>query len=102
MITLGTGQVYLNNKRETFTLYKASSAENHKTSDDATLKQELLKALNLPDNKKEAQEANVFRVRINERKGYLVYKVNVDGTPNSACIFHFHWNYHLDLPLSAT
>ena len=102
MITIGNGQVYVNNVRATFTLYKAGSAEKHATSDDTTLKTELIKALNLPDGQKEAQGNGEYRVRINGGKGYLVYRTPVGGIPNSAVIFHYHWNYHLDLPLSAT
>lgn len=102
MITIGTGQVYVNNVRATFTFYKAGSAEKHATSDDTTLRTELIKALNLPAAKKEDQGGGVYRVRINEGKGYLVYRTPVGGVPNSASIFHYHWNYHLDLPLSET
>jgi len=92
--------VFVGNVRKTYKLYKAGSAENHAVSDDETLKQALQKALNGPDSSKEAQPGNVFRVRINNRMGYLVYKLGVDG-PDSAAIFHYHWNYRLDLPLSA-
>jgi hypothetical protein len=102
MTTIGTGQVYVNDVRQTFTLYKAGSAEKHAASDDITLKAELIKALNLPAAKKEDQGGGVYRVRINQGKGYLVFLTPVGGVPNSASIFHYHWNYHLDLPLSAT
>lgn len=101
MVKLGTGQVYVNKARVTYDLYKAGSAEKHKASDDITLKTELLKALNLPDSLKEHQKQGVVRVKINQGHGYLVYKLNSVGT-NSATIFHYHWNYHLDLPLSVT
>jgi hypothetical protein len=96
-----SAQVYLGNVRKTYKLYKDGSAENHKISDDESLKLALIQALNGKDDTKQAQPGNVFRVKINNGKGYLVYKLGVDG-PNSASIFHYHWNYNLDLPLSAT
>jgi hypothetical protein len=102
MIPLGTGFVYVNNVKQTFTLYKTGSAEKHKTSDDVTLKTELIKALNAPDSKKQDQGGGVVRYKINDGKGYLVYKSPVNNLPNTAAIFHYHWNYNLDLPLTAT
>jgi hypothetical protein len=65
------------------------------------LKTELIKALNAAPNKKEDQGGGVFRMKINDGHGYVVYKVGVDG-PNSAAIFHYHWNYNLDLPLNVS
>jgi len=91
--------VFINGVRKTFKLYKAGSAENHRLSDDEELRSQLQRALNLPPEKKENQGNGVFRVRINEGEGYLVYKLGVDG-PDSAAIFHYHWNYKLDLPLN--
>jgi hypothetical protein len=102
MITIGTAQIYVGGKFVTFTLYKAGSAENHRTADDLTLKTALTKALNARDYEKEAQGGGVFRYRINNGQGYLVYRTPAGIDPNSACVFHYHWNYHLDLPLSAT
>jgi hypothetical protein len=99
MVYLGTGQIYVNDLRVEFTLYKTGSAENHKASDDTTLKTELIRALN--SSKKESQGGGVYRVKINDGKGYVVYKTPLD-VPNSAAIFHYHWNYNLDLPLTAT
>ena len=93
-----SAQVYVNDVRKTFKLYKAGSAENHRLSDDQTLTTELIKALNARSNMQEAQGNGVFRVKINNGKGYVVYKVGVDG-PDSAAIFHYHWNYNLELPL---
>jgi hypothetical protein len=93
-------QVYVNDVRKTFKLYKAGSAENHRLSDDQALKTELIKALNAKPNMQEDQGGGVFRVKINDGHGYIVYKVGVDG-PDTAAIFHYHWNYTLDLPLSA-
>lgn len=93
-------QIFVNGQRRTFKLYKTGSAENHATSDDVTLRTELIKALNAPDTLKESQGNGVYRVKINGGKGYLVYKLNVQG-PDTAAIFHYHWNYRLDLPLSA-
>ena len=49
---------------------------------------------------KKEQETCVFRLQLNERKGYVVYKLKSPDA-NSACPFHYHWNYTLDLPLSA-
>lgn len=97
----GSAQVYVNDVQTTFKLYKAGSAENHAVSDDTTLKTELIRALNARPNTKEDQGGGVFRYKINEGKGYLVYKVGVMGA-NSAAIFHYHWNYNLDLPLNAS
>jgi hypothetical protein len=90
--------------RRSFRLYKTGSAENHATSDDVTLKQALMQAMSAPvgPNKNE-QERGVFRVKINSGLGYLVYKLGVDtNVTDSAAIFHYHWNYNLDLPLTAT
>ncbi len=100
MTTLGTGFVYVNDKKETFSLYKEASATKHAASDDITLKAELIRALNAADNKKENQGNGVYRFRINGGKGYLVYKINLNGVPNTACVFHYHWNYTMDLPLT--
>jgi hypothetical protein len=95
-----SAQVYVGNERRTFKLYKAGSAENHAASDDATLRQALIQALNAPTGSgKIDQGGGVFRVKINDGIGYLVYKLGVDGA-DSAAIFHYHWNYNLDLPLS--
>lgn len=95
MITIGTGNVWTNGQTIVWTLYKTGSAENHRTSDDTTLRTELIKALNAPASRKEAQGNGVYRLKINDGKGYIVYKEPVNG-PNSAAIFHYHWNYHLD------
>ena len=92
-------KVFVNGRFETYKLYKAGSAEKHAASDDVTLKAALIKALNLDSALKVDQGNGVFKVRINGTKGYLVYKVGVDG-PNSASIFHYHWNYSMDLPLT--
>jgi putative component of toxin-antitoxin plasmid stabilization module len=96
MITLGTGPVYVNNKRETFTLYADESATKHSGADNERLRLELQKALNAPDSAKVEQEKGVFRVKINQGKGYLVYKTNLNDVPNTAMIFHYHENYFLD------
>lgn len=96
-----SAKVFVGGQFTTFKLYKTGSAEKHSVSDDVTLTTELIKALNAPDMRKESQGNGVFRMKINDGKGYLVYKLNVQG-PNTAAIFHYHWNYHLDLPLSAT
>jgi len=96
-----SAKVFINGKFETFKLYKSGSAQNHRTSDDTTLKTELIKALNAPAAAKQAQGGNVFRYKINDGKGYIVYKLGVNGA-NSAAIFHYHWNYTLDLPLTVT
>ena len=80
---------------QVYQLYKSGSAENHAASDDVTLRTELIRALNMDESKKQDQGGGVWRVRINDGHGYLVYKVvGVDAT-----IFHYHWNYNLDLPL---
>ncbi|HWQ56160.1 MAG TPA: hypothetical protein VN442_20910 [Bryobacteraceae bacterium] len=100
MITLGTGKVYVNGKFETFQLFKTASAEKHASSDDVTLKTELIKGLNLDASKKQAQGGGVYRVKINDGYGYMVYKSPLEA-PNTAAIFHYHWNYSLDLPLDA-
>jgi hypothetical protein len=42
-----SAQVYVNNERKTFKLYKAGGAENHPVSDDETLRRQLQMALNL-------------------------------------------------------
>jgi putative component of toxin-antitoxin plasmid stabilization module len=97
-----TAQVYLNGSdvRETYTLYKSSSAQNHATADDQTLKTALIRALSqVISADKVEQDPGVFRVKINSGNGYLVYRV--DATACEAVIFHYHWNYNLDLPLNA-
>jgi hypothetical protein len=100
MVTLSTdAKVYVNNVLQSFTLYKAGSAEKHSGSDDETLRKALQSAMNQPDNKKQYQGNNVYRVKINNGNGYVVYKTGVIGV-NSAAIFHYHWHYNLDLPLT--
>ena len=99
MIGIGTGNVWNNGATEVWSLYKTGSAENHKTSDDTTLRTELIKALNAPAAKKQAQGGGVYRMKINDGLGYIVYKEGVAGM-KTAAIFHYHWNYNLDLPLT--
>ena len=99
-----SAQVYLDavKPRNTYVLYKTASAEKHQTADDTTLKKALIQALNLAIGPDKAYESlNVCRVRINNGYGRLVYKLNVTENPCSAAIFHYHWNYGLDLPLTA-
>lgn len=94
-------QIYLNgsDNRETYILYKNDSAENHATADDQTLKSALIRALSQNiNNDKVEQTPGVFRVQINNGHGYLVY--SVDSNAREAVIFHYHWNYNLDLPLN--
>ncbi len=97
--------VYLDggSTRYTYELYKASSAERHATADDVTLKQALIAGLNAPIGKNKIDQGNgVFRYRINNGLGYLVYKTpGVTGVARSATVFHYHWNYKLDDPLDA-
>lgn len=101
MVGIGTGKAYVNGKYETFTLYKTASAEKHRSSDDESLRFALIRAINAPDQNKEDQGGGVYRMRINEGNGYIVYKVNLNGVPNTAAIFHYHWHYNLDMPLTA-
>lgn len=101
MITLGTCTVFENSQKLTYTIYKTGSAEKHSSSDDETLRSSLQRALNAKDSAKENQGGGVYRFKINDGKGYLVYKINLNGVPNTAAIFHYHWNYNLDLPLNA-
>jgi hypothetical protein len=93
--------IFVGSARKTYKLYKTGSAENHRTSDDQTLKTALIQALNAPDAQKQFQADGSVRFKINTGKGYVVYKTGVSG-PDSAAIFHYHWNYTLDLPLTAT
>jgi putative component of toxin-antitoxin plasmid stabilization module len=103
-----TAQIYLDGSktRQTYSLYKTSSAENHKSADDVTLKSALISALTAAvGGGKSDQGGGVFRVRINEGKGYVVYRTPAGpgaGAGLTAAIFHYHWNYNLDLPLTAT
>lgn len=101
MTPIGTGNVWTTNGTKSFKLYKAGSAENHAASDDITLKTALIQALNVSAPPKEDQGGGVYRLRINNDLGYSVYKLGVDGA-DSAAIFHYHWNYNLDLPLNVT
>jgi hypothetical protein len=94
-----SAKVFVNGSFQTFKLYKAGSAQNHRASDDLTLKTELIRALNALPGTTEAQGNNLFRYKINGGKGYIVYKLGVNG-PNSAAVFHYHWNYSMDLPLT--
>jgi hypothetical protein len=91
----GTGE------RKSFKLYKAGSAEKHAASDSETLRKALQQALNakVDGSVKTDQGGGVFRYKINNKIGYLVYKLGVDGE-DSACMFHYHWNYTMDLDLS--
>jgi hypothetical protein len=102
VIGIGTGKVYENKVFVTYQLFKTGSAQKHATSDDTTLRTELIKALNLDEAKKEKQGGGVYRVKINDGKGYMVYKAPLGDVPKTAAIFHYHWNYHLDLPLNVT
>lgn len=94
--------VYLDNAnvRSNINLYISDSAQKHKTSDEITLQQAFKQALGAAVDgvKKKEQESNVYRFKINEGKGYLVYKLK-SPDDDSACLFHYHWNYTLDLPL---
>jgi hypothetical protein len=103
-----TAQIYLDggNVRTTYALYKTSSAENHATADDQTLKTALISAMCAAvGGNKTDQGGGVFRVRINGGLGYLVYRTPANpgaGAGLTAAIFHYHWNYNLDLPLTTT
>lgn len=105
ILLTSTAPIFLDgsNVRQTYSLYKTSSAQNHATADDATLKQALMSALTAPVGGGKTDQGNgVFRVRINSNLGYVVYKTPaVTGDARSAAIFHYHWNYNLDLPLTA-
>ena len=105
LLLTNSATIYLDgsNVRQTFSLYKTSSAQNHRTSDDQSLKTELIRALNAPfSSNKIDQGDGVVRFKINDGHGYLVYKrPAIIGVATSAAIFHYHWNYTLDLPLSA-
>lgn len=104
MILLIAGSiVYLDDAkdRSNLNLYITPSAKKHAASDTTTLAQAFKRALSAKVdgiNKKE-QEAGVFRVKINSGNGYIVYKLKTPDD-NSACLFHYHWNYKMDLPLS--
>ncbi len=93
-----SARVYENGAFVTYKLYKSGSAEKHAASDDQTLKTELIKAMNADASKKEAQGDGVYRFKINDGLGYLVYRMG--PVPNEATIFHYHWNYSMDLPLT--
>ena len=93
--------IYVGGVKKTFKLYKTGSAENHATSDDQSLKTALIQALNASAALKQVQPDGAVRFKINSGKGYVVYKTGVSGV-DSAAIFHYHWNYTLDLPLTAT
>lgn len=105
LLLTNSATVYLDgsNVRQTFSLYKTSSAQNHRSSDDQSLKFELIKALNAPFGANKIDQGDgVVRFKINNGNGYLVYKrPAITEDPTSAAIFHYHWNYTLDLPLSA-
>ena len=102
-----TAQIYLDgsNVRQTYSLYKTATAENHSSADDATLKAALISGLTAAvGGNKTAQGGGVFRVRINGGQGYIVYRTPAGpgaGAGLTAAIFHYHWNYNLDLPLNA-
>lgn len=94
-------QIFLDgdNSRTTFTLYKNFSAQNHAISSDEDLRLHFTQALSRPvgDGKVYQENDDSYRVSINNGKGYLVYKIPaVSDNPNSAVIFHYHWNYNLD------
>jgi len=103
-LILAGANVYLDNAqdRTILNLYISGSAQKHKAADEITLKQAFKQALGAAVDgiKKKEQEAGVFRFKINDGKGYIVYKMK-SPDDNSACLFHYHWNYTLDLPLSA-
>ena len=103
MLPLGTGKVYVEDEegKGSFAevrLYKAGSAQKHAASDDTTLKQALIRALNAPARDKQDQGEGIVRMRINNNLGYLVYRIYPRDL--MAVIFHYHWNYKLDDPLT--
>jgi hypothetical protein len=100
MEEIGTATVWSGGKN-VWTLYKEGSAERHSGADNEELRSQLQKALNMSDTNpnKIFQGKDVYKVKINEGIGYLVYKVKVRGD-YSACIFHYHWNYYLDIPIT--
>jgi len=93
-----SAKVYVNGVFVTYKLYKDGSAAKHAASDDTTLKQALIAAMNADESTKTVEPNNVFRYKINNGLGKLVYKVG--PMPNEATIFHYHWNYTMDLPLN--
>ena len=82
--------------RTTLEVTYSESASQHVGSDAATLKQTTIQALANEGTKTEDQGGGVHRFKINDGKGYLVYK----RTGNDVNVFHFHWNYTLDKPLN--
>jgi hypothetical protein len=102
-LLLAGASVYLDNAstRSNINLYISGSAQKHMASDEITLRQAFKQALGatIDGLKKKEQETNVFRFKINNGKGYLVYKLK-SPDDDSACLFHYHWNYTLDLPLT--
>lgn len=102
-LLLSAATVYPNGGaiQEKYDLYKASSAEKHAVSDQQTLTFEFKKALTAPVSATKVHQGNgVYRVKVNNGNGYVVYKTPAQpNLPKSACIFHFHWHYNLDLPL---
>jgi hypothetical protein len=91
-------QVMLGGKlpRVTMEVTYSDSAARHVGSDAATLKQTTLQALANEGITTVDQGDGVHRFKINDGKGYLVYK----RTDNDVKVFHFHWNYKLDDPLN--
>jgi hypothetical protein len=91
-------QVMLGGKlpRVTMQVTSSDSAARHVGSDAATLKQTTLQALANEGITTVDQGDGVHRFKINDGKGYLVYK----RTDNDVKVFHFHWNYKLDDPLN--
>jgi hypothetical protein len=91
-------KVWVGNGFQDFTVYATESAQKHFGADMETLRSNIQKALNVPDNQKTAEPGNCFKVRINNNLGYVVYKLNSQG-PKTATIFHYHWNYQLEVKL---
>ena len=101
-LLLAGANVYLDDAKDRtiLNLYISDSAQKHGASDEITLKVAFKQALGAAVDgiKKKEQEAGVFRVKINDGKGYIVYKMK-SPDDNSACLFHYHWNCNFDLPL---
>lgn len=88
--------VYTSAGRQTFVIYATESAKKHSGStgpDD--LRMYLQMALNAKQKDQIPQNDGSIKVLINDKKGYVVFKLNSPG-PREAKIFHFHKNYDLD------
>jgi len=93
-LLLGTAKVWTANGAQTWTLYYTPSSQKHAASDIETLRSGVQKGLNSTGG----TAVGNHKISINDGLGYLVYTI-ANPLALEATIFHYHFNYSMDLPL---